>query len=430
MDEPQGPLTEAGFEALLEACRALAVPLDLPTLLGTIIERAARVVKAEAGAVLLLDEKTGELYFDAAVGGAGEKVKQIRLKPGEGVAGWVARERQPLIVNDPMADPRWAPQGDRRSDFVTRQVVAVPLISQGRLVGVVEAVNKWEGNRFTLSDRQVLEIFASQAAVAVENARLFGRLRSEKEAMAALVRDMSDGALLCDGEGRITVVNAAGARLLGVDEAAAVGQSIVDVTRAFRAEPTWKQALASPEPLAIDLSRDVGKTLILSGTVQPRREGPGRLFMFRDVTEARREDRLKKNFLSFISHKLKTPLVSITGFAPMLLEDKTLKPAQRQGLTAILEQGQKLAQLVERLLDFVTVEAETVAINRRRLRVGPALEKVVAGLAPELERRGLRVDLDEGLEALPPSRPIPAASEKCTATSLKTPPNSPGNQRR
>lgn len=395
-----GPLTADDFETLLEASRALSGTLELPVLLQTVMDLAARVVRAESSSLLLKDEKTGDLIFDVALGAAGDKVKNVRLKSGEGLAGWVAANGIPLIVNDVEKDSRWTGRVDDRSSFITRHVVAVPLLHQGRLLGVVEGINKKDADGFTALDRRALEIFAAQAAVAIENARLFAGVRDEKETLATLVSEMSDGALLADQAGRVTLLNAAGIRLLGLT-GDFFGKSVEDATRAYEARPTWKQVLAVRTTTSLALAREAGKKILLEGTLQPLRLGEGWLFVFRDVTEARREERLKQNFLAVISHKLKTPLVSITGFAPLLLEDKSLSPVQRQGLTAIRDQGKKLALLVEKLLNFSTVEADAVAVNRKRSRAKPLLESVVASLAVELERQGAEVHLDESLESLP-----------------------------
>lgn len=398
--ETPGPLTAADFETLLEASRALAGTLELPVLLKTVMELAARVVRAESSSLLLKDEKTGDLVFDVALGMAGEKVKSVRLKSGEGLAGWVAANGIPLIVNQVEKDSRWTARVDDRSDFVTRQVVAVPLLHQGKLMGVVEGINKKDGGEFTSLDRRALEIFAAQAAVAIENARLFARVRGEKETLSTLVSEMSDGALLADEGGRVTLVNASGARLLGFtgDE---FGKGMDEVLRPFEVRPPLKQVLSAQKTSSLTLVREAGRKMILEGTLQLLREGAGWLFVFRDVTESRREERLKHSFLAVISHKLKTPLVSITGFAPLLLEDKSLTAVQRQGLTAIRDQGKKLALLVEKLLNFSTVEAEAVAVNRRRSRAKPLLEAVVNAMMTEFSRQGAEVQLDESLEALP-----------------------------
>lgn len=404
---PIDPLASADLEKLLEASRALSAALDLPTLLTKVMETAARVTGAETGSLLLIDEKTGELVFDTALGRAGEMVRSVRLKPGEGLAGWVAQQGLPLVVNNVQSDPRWTQRIDEWSLFATQQVAAVPVVYQGRLLGVLEAINK-AGAGFTTTDRRALELLAAETAVALENARLFERLRAEKEMWGALFSDMSDGALLADEEGRITLLNAAGARLLGISAEEARGKTLPEATFGCEVRPRWKQAFAEGASVEVEIIRPAVKRLVLEGRLDPLRRGSARLFVFRDVTEARREDQIKRDFLSLISHKLKTPLVAITGYAPLLLQDKTLSDAQRKGLSAIRDQGQKLWHLVERLLNFSTVEAESLAVKRRRLKLADVLEKTVAEMAAELSRRGASVRLDPGLETLPAVSADPA----------------------
>src|SRR4051812_48928906 len=99
------PVSPDDFELLIEANRILSSTLDLEELLRSVMEMAAKVVRAEAASLLLLDEKTNELYFDVALGKAGSRIKQVRLQPGEGLAGWVAGHREPAVVNDVKNDP-------------------------------------------------------------------------------------------------------------------------------------------------------------------------------------------------------------------------------------------------------------------------------------------------------------------------------------
>src|SRR5205823_4719178 len=123
----------------------------------------------ETGSLLILDEKTNELVFDVALGEAGKELKTIRLKVGEGIAGWVAKEQKPQIVNDPGKDPRWARKADQKTKFVTRSILCVPMLYQGQLLGVVQTINKKGSEGFTEDDMVILGAFASQTAVAIQN---------------------------------------------------------------------------------------------------------------------------------------------------------------------------------------------------------------------------------------------------------------------
>ncbi len=395
------PLAASDFELLLEASRALSSQLDLRQLLQTVINLAAQVVRAEAGSILLLDEVTQELFFDAAMGAAGEQLRGRRLKSGEGIAGWVAQNRTPLIVNDARKDARWSSRTDEKSAFVTRQVVAVPLLHQGRCLGVVEGINKKGADGFSSADRRALEIFASQVAVAVENARLFEKVREEKETLAALFREMSDGAVLVDDPGRVVYINETAARYLGTDSAAGTGPLLRALAKDFDARPDWEEALTGEGSPRIELSRKQGKTFVLEGSLQRLLGGRGRLFIFRDVTEQKREERVKRNFLSLISHKLRTPLAVITGYAPLLLKDKALTPLPRKGLEAIDAQGRRLADLVDKLLRFTAMEADELNLTRAPLVPRFEIEAVIQEGTARLAEKGAAVAIDPMVDALP-----------------------------
>jgi PAS domain S-box-containing protein len=165
--------------------RTVTSSLDLEQVLTTIMEETALMLKTEAGSVLLLDEESGELVFEAAVGPQSEKLKGLKLPLGQGIAGWVAREGQPLLVPDVEEDPRFYPGVDGASGFATKSVLAVPLKVKGTVIGVIEAVNKTEGD-LNQADVELLSAMAQSAAIAIENAQLFVETRRRFQEMAAL----------------------------------------------------------------------------------------------------------------------------------------------------------------------------------------------------------------------------------------------------
>jgi len=160
--------------------RAITSSLNLERVLTTVMEETALVLKTEAGSLLLLDEESSELVFKAAVGPRSEEMKGLRLPLGRGIAGWVAREGQPLLVPDVREDPRFYSGIDEATGFVTRSVLAVPLKVKGKVIGVIEAVNKTEGN-FGQTDVALLSSMAQSAAIAIENAQLYKDLQDRME---------------------------------------------------------------------------------------------------------------------------------------------------------------------------------------------------------------------------------------------------------
>lgn len=162
---------------LLEINKIIISTLDLDELLNLIMKLATQVVRAEASSLMLLDEQNQELYFNVALGDKGEKIKEIRIKVGEGIAGYVAAHGESLIVNDVSQDARFTARFDNATSFTTKNILCVPLKAKNHIVGVMEAINNQDKGSFEQDDQYLFEIFASQAAIAIENAQLFKNLR-------------------------------------------------------------------------------------------------------------------------------------------------------------------------------------------------------------------------------------------------------------
>lgn len=149
--------------------------LSLDALLQTIIDESRRLADAEASSLLLHDESSGELYFHVALSEAGDTEalkKSLRLKSGEGIAGTAAATRTSIRVADAASDPRVYKAADALTRFTTRSLLAVPMVDGGRLVGVLEVLNKRCGRGFNDLDQRILEMFSGLAAIAITRARL------------------------------------------------------------------------------------------------------------------------------------------------------------------------------------------------------------------------------------------------------------------
>lgn len=164
------------LNALIELTALINSTLDTQEIRKRAIEAATRLTDAEAGSLLLIDRHTGELFFEVALGDKGEKLKEIRLKKGEGIAGWVAENEKPVIIQDVQSDPRFFRDADAKSEFVTRDMICVPVKTRDKIVGVLQTINKKTGN-FNDEDMEILSALANQVAVAIENANLYQELK-------------------------------------------------------------------------------------------------------------------------------------------------------------------------------------------------------------------------------------------------------------
>jgi GAF domain-containing protein len=159
------------LEDLHWATQRITSEENLIDLLDQILYHAMTVISAEDGSLLLLDEETDELVFAVVHGDIRGQLRGYRIGGDIGIAGWVATEGEPLIVNNPRQDWRFSPQIDEAFGFVTRSILCVPMVTRGKLVGVIELLNKYNGTEFTEPDATLLSILGHVAATALDDMR-------------------------------------------------------------------------------------------------------------------------------------------------------------------------------------------------------------------------------------------------------------------
>ena len=172
MPEAGTQLTRHSQELMIfhDVAKTLTSSLDLDSILQTIMEKMAEYFRPDTWSLLMVDEARDELYFAIAVGDKAEALKDVRLKVGEGIAGWVAKNGEARIVPDVRNDPVFASRVDETTHWETRSVICVPLRSKLRVLGVIQLVNV-EMSKFTQPELFFLQALCDYAAIAIENAR-------------------------------------------------------------------------------------------------------------------------------------------------------------------------------------------------------------------------------------------------------------------
>lgn len=163
--------------AFNEIAKALTSTLEVREVLQVVMQKVSELLKPRHWSLLLVDEKTGKLYFEIAIGEGAERLKALTVEPGEGIAGTVYSTGQARRVDEAHHDPDFSRRFDDASQFSTRSVLAVPLISRGRTLGVIELVNGATDPLFTDDDLRVVTGIADFAAIAIDNARNFRRIQ-------------------------------------------------------------------------------------------------------------------------------------------------------------------------------------------------------------------------------------------------------------
>ncbi|MGQ9618760.1 MAG: HD domain-containing phosphohydrolase [Candidatus Aminicenantia bacterium] len=161
------------LKTLLRVTRSLSFSLEIEDVLYKAMKHVEKVCKAEASSIWEIDYDKKELFFRVIRGEHAGRIKAKRLKIGEGIAGYVAKTKKPLMVSNVRENPYWEKTFDTESSFQSRSILAVPLLISKRVVGVIELLNKIGRNGFTLKDKENILALSGAIAIALENARLY-----------------------------------------------------------------------------------------------------------------------------------------------------------------------------------------------------------------------------------------------------------------
>jgi signal transduction histidine kinase len=164
-----------------QMAQSMASTFDLNNVLNDTMQLAAAVLDASVSILMLVDEETQELVFEYTFGEMGNALRQQRTPLDEGIAGWVATHGTPALVNNVRTDARFNNRVDARTGFLTQSVVCAPIRIRGNTIGVLEGLNKRSGEGFDSEDLSLMITTANQAAIAIENARLYQSLRDERD---------------------------------------------------------------------------------------------------------------------------------------------------------------------------------------------------------------------------------------------------------
>jgi GAF domain-containing protein len=216
--------------AVVSALRRIAAPTTHGHLLELIVQTAARTLSAHAGSLFLIDDAGENLVFEVALGEKASEAERFRVPIGQGIAGLVASSGQPLAVSDAQEDPRHHAEIARSIGYSPQSILCVPLVHSGRVIGVLELLDKRGGEPFTPDDMEVLFLFANQAAIALAQSRL-------QYSLPALIADVLESIdVLPENERRdLARDTSAFAATVEHDEqlvrAAALAETVAEITR-------------------------------------------------------------------------------------------------------------------------------------------------------------------------------------------------------
>ncbi len=344
-----------------EVGREITSILELKQLLQEVARRICESFDYYSVEVVLLE---GEelLYQGWDYNRDHKKITPTRIAlSDEGIVPWAARNRKSLFVPDVRRESRYhfVPElPDTVAEF------AVPLIAGGGVLGVLDIQSDRHG-QITEDELPLLEILAYQVAVAMVNARLFETVEREHGRMQAILTGTADAIVATDGKGRIILLNPATERAFGVSFDKAAGrpfQEALPHQGLVQALQEAREQADSPHTAEVPL--DDGRTLFasISSVAGPQGEG-GWVVVMQDITHLKELERMKNEFVSTVSHDLRTPLTAIRGFAEILLGRIEGEQENRSYVRHIKTSAEQMAELVEDLLDLGKIEAGVESVR-------------------------------------------------------------------
>lgn len=335
------------LEALYLISRTLNSTLEVAQVLRQMLDLVLQIFEADAGSIMLVRE--GYLTIEVSQGLEPEIVASTRQKVGTGIAGWVAQTGQPLHLDGKVDDDRFIATIER-ADRDIRSSLCVPVKIREQTVGVV-MIRRTGESAFHQRDLAFLETVSDLAAVALQNARLFesernqrNLLQLEHQKLEATLSSMADGVMVVDRQGEVLTANSVARKLLRPLVGAKLSQLWSKHREVFEGNESTldagKRSLAVlPTPLYVDGKRE------------------GSVLVFRDETAKRELERMKSEFLSMVSHELKTPITTIGAFIELLLVRDFAAERRTHFLTICQDECQRLHNLIDQLLHLTRLEA-------------------------------------------------------------------------
>jgi len=372
--------------------RDLTSTLDLEVALENAMQNAQRLLGVEACVLFLLDEP-GEKLILKASGGTQLRLRDVAIRLEEGIAGWVARNRQPLIANDVRANPLYHSSIDGQTGLLTSSVLCVPMETRGQMLGVIEAINHPRG-AFLEGDQQILTSVASWAAVAIENANLFQRVAEERRRLEATLVETADGVVLTDRSGRIILVNKAAAQSFRINADLAAGRMADEV---FFGHPLGDLLVGQEVslPTTQEVTTPTERTLYASVSEVT---DVGRVAVMQDITALKQIDRMRSQLLGTAAHDLKNPLNAIRLGAD-LLSDAPLSEQQRKALSMMQRATDSMTNLITGLLETIRVETNA-NLSFEPCQVNDLIRRAIEDLRPLAEARHHTIAYEPPREAV------------------------------
>jgi len=378
------------MSALAEGAAAINTSLEMPDVWRRILNQTMQALQVETVALALIDNISNDLVYSAAAGHNSGNIPGRHINSGHGLAGLVIRDGSGLVVPVVNQDPRYGDE-DKFSGIEMRAVAIAPIQSQGRVIGILQAINPISG-AFDPDALLVMSGLGSLAGTTIQNAQFFERLQKAHKRYRELFEDSVDPILITDWDGRILEANRQAVSLSGYDDETLHTMSIDQLH-----EVKWNKTGVNYETLKRNdessyesiLHRQNGGTTPVE--VHAHRvefeETDSVQWILRDITERKELDSLRDDMIAMIYHDLRSPLGNIVSSLDMLgsmvHEDETIHSM----LSIATNSTARIQRLVNSLLDINRLESGKEIVDQQAVDPLALLREAIRDVEPGLNAR-------------------------------------------
>ncbi len=380
------------LNALYTMGKTVTAQLNLERVLTEVVEACVYLTRAEEGSLMLLDENTNELYLRAAKNLDQRTTRGLRMRVDDTVLGRVVSTGRPVVLNG-------SELHKIRTSYLVKALLMVPLKAPPeRVIGVLGVTNQVADRPFTERDVFLISAIADYASIAIENARLFTLAEAERGKLEAILRGTEDAVIAVDHERKLLLSNPAARRMFRLEPPAQAGRPLAQVTKNEDLLALFEYLPQPGHPATCEITLADGTILQAQVSMV---EDLGCVAIMRDITQLKELDRIKSEFVSVVSHDLRTPLTTIRGYVALLPRVGPLNEMQQGFVDKVERSMASITELIGDLLDIGRIEAG-LDQEKQVCRLDTVVQDSVEQVRPSAEEKDHRliVDINPDLQPL------------------------------
>ncbi len=372
----------AELAAIREISEAVA-GMDLDILLHRAMSLVHKTFNVAAATLFLADQAQTHLHFALCSNPDSGGVTVRRVPFGKGLIGSCAQDGASYFTNNPSSHALYAPEIDQAAGSETHSLLVMPLIIKDRVIGVIELVNKRAGP-FVEQDVALLRAMATPVGAAVDGSRLFDQVLRDRATLRAVLDGSPNPTLIVNHSGEPVSCNPAARELFSISAGTVDELRLEDVTGDPRLGELIAQGRVVTEEIALAESTYLTSIAPIVGV--------GSIVVMQDITYLKELDQAKSEFVTTVSHDLRSPLAAIIGFTELLSEVGPLSGRQQEFVDLTTKAAKNMKRLIDDLLDLARIEAG-LSLAPERCDLAAIAQGVVDGLQGLATRNDIKLSL-------------------------------------